>query len=132
MTEPSLLASSAVRSRLRAANTELLYASSPLLVHDSSVHVPMGAIVCVPTVTMVDVLDEFEPLMEQPDIVSQWLEVEVAVVVVVAEKKVVVVHGSAVCVWHSGSSSVVIWLSFPMVTFGHGGNVPWIWKPDGH
>jgi hypothetical protein len=70
--------------------------------------VPTGAIVCV------DVVVWSEPRTLQPDIVSQWLVVDVPVVlvtpfvVVVTEKTVEYVHASAVLVSHSGSFSVVI------------------------
>lgn len=98
--------------------------------------VPTGAMVCVPT-SLVVVVDS-ESRTEQPEMVSQCDEVEVLVVtwpaafVVVAVKKVVVVQASAVLVSHSGSLSVVIWLSGPMVILGHGGREPSILNPGGH
>lgn len=83
-------------------------------------------------------MDDSESRTEQPDIVSQWLEVDVPVVlvipfvVVVTENMVEYVHAEAVLVSHSGFSSVVILLSLPMVIFGHGGNVPCSVNPGGH
>jgi hypothetical protein len=53
-------------------------------------------------------------------------------VVVVTEKIVEYVHASAVLVLHSGSFSVVIWWSLPIVILGHGGNDPCSVKPVGH
>jgi hypothetical protein len=110
----SVLPISAANNTLTLANTELEYASPRSVTHFSSGNVPIGAMVCVPTLWSIDVVVESEPLTEQPVIVSQCLEVDVNVVVVklfcvvVAEKKLVVVHASAIFVSHSGFSSVVI------------------------
>jgi hypothetical protein len=92
----------------------------------------MGAMVCVPTIS-VDVTVEDTPLIEQPEIVSQK-EAEETVFVVEAETvtKVVKLHKSAVSVSHSGSSSVVIRPSLPMVILGQSGKLPSISKPGGH
>jgi hypothetical protein len=141
MAEPPALARSAAISALRTANAELLYAA-PMsgAGHPSSpYHVPMGAMICVPNSTLVVVRDDCESRTEQPVMVSQCSEVDVSVVVVtpwlvvVAEKKVAVVHSLAVCVSHWGCSlSVVSWWSSPMVIRGQGGSVPFNPNPDGH